>query len=424
MELRCATVLTLLLLLALPEQITLKTPTEAFTASHDLALVDGKLWWRKHGEAWALLPPEGLPAPKGKPRAFHRVERVVSISADGDNLIAIGPDATVYYAKLSTLDWVDVWGPTGIEKPLSVTGLDSIAMSHRMIAYEDLDGNPHPVDQGVTTLYALRDGGKTLAFADPWLPGQFERTICLPQRGQFIAASLAASASMVFVMDASGRMFTRLIDFDIHGDNPALPYTYAREKRHGPKASIRTLPGPDWFAQPPIPGKHTTRITILQTGETNADRELRVEGDGDGGVWTKRVDEPTWKRVPGATSPLAPMVEGAPPVSPPRDEVLKAKNPWPGSTISLEDWNPGCEPASLRIEAGAEVLNLPLPFRDGLIPNGKYVGALLLPEGKTTYLKKLRGAAMGRSHLDVKLEVTKDEVRLLRPPFIDLRFAR
>ena len=189
-----------------------------------------------------------------------------------------------------------------------------------------------------------------------------------------------------------------------------------------PEASIRTLPGPAWFAQPPIPGKHTTLITILQTGETNSDRELRVEGEG--GVWSKRVDEPTWKLVPGAATPSGPLVEGAPPVSPPRDEVLKAKNPWPGSTLSLEDWNPGCEPASLRIEAGAEVLNLPLYFRDGLIPNGKYVGALLLPEGKTPYLKKLRGTAMGRSYLDVKLEVTKDEVRLLRPPFIDLSFAR
>lgn len=429
-------VLLMLLLLALPERVTLKTPTETFTATHEVALRDGLLWWRRHGNAWSLLPPDGLPAPRGRlealkeltaelpalPRPFRRPERIEAISADGNNLIAIGPGGAVYYAKLSTLEWTDQWGPTGLQAPLSVKGLDAFAMSHRKIAYEDLDGNPHPVSAGVTTFYGLRGGGRTLAYADPWLPPNFERTLCLPERGRFIASALSASASTVFVMDASGRSFTRLVDFDIHGDNPALPYSYAREKRRGPKSAIRTLPAPDWLAQPAIPGQHTTRITIAQTGPTNVDRELRVEGEG--GLWTKRLDAAEWKFVKEERETSAPWVSGAPPMSPPRDVVLLASNPWPGTRISLEDWNPDCEPARLHVESAGEVLSLALPFHDGLELGGRYEGAILLPAGKTPWLSKLRVLALGRAHLDVKIEVTKEEVHLLKLPLIDLRFPR
>ena len=413
----------MMLLLALPERVVVKTPTDSFTATHEVALRDGHLWWRKLGDPWTLLPPDGLPAPRSKHlKAFRKPERVESLSADGDNLIAIGPDGTVYYAKLSTLDWVDQWGPTGFQKTLSVKGLDAVAMSHRMIAFSDIDGNVHPVSAGVTTLYGLRDGGRTLAFADPWLPAHFGRTLCLPERGRFIASALSASASTVFVMDASGRSFTRLVDFDIHGDNPALLYSYAREKRDGWKLDVRTLPEAGWVEQPRIPGKHTTRITIFQTGPTNADRELRVEGDG--GVWTKRLEDAEWKFEAGALTPSAPWAEGEVPLGPAKDVALGALNPWPGTRITLEDWNPGCDPAVLHLEAGAEVLNLELPFHNGLELGRHYKGALLLPRGETPWLKKLRLIAGGADHLDVLVEVRKKEVRLVRLPILDLRFAR
>lgn len=426
--------LTLLLLLALPEQITLKTPTQTFTSTHEIALNEGRLWWRRPGARWTLLPPDGLPAPSGRlealkelapslPSAFHRPEQIDAISADGDNLIAIGPDGTVYYAKLTTLDWVDDWGPTRMKGTLSVKGLDAFAMSHRKIPYEDLDGNPHPVSAGVTTLYGLRDGGRTLSYADPWLPPKFERVICLPERGRFVPSALSASASTVFVMDSSGRSYTRLIDFDIHGDNPALPYSYAREKRSGPKSAVRTLPGPGWVLQPTIPGKHTTRITIAQTGPTNADRELRVEGEA--GVWTKPIDAQEWKFVtPFVNVTRGDWVKGPPIESPVRDVVLAARNPWPGTRVSLEDWNPECDPAQLRIEAGAEVLTMPLEFHDGFELGGKYQGALILPAGKTPWLKKLRLLALGRDALEVEIEVTDTDVHLWHLPGLDLRFAR
>lgn len=141
-------------------------------------------------------------------------------------------------------------------------------------------------------------------------------------------------------------------------------------------------------------------------------------------MWTRRLDDGAWKLVPGNRDTTLPWVKGSPALSPPRDVVLGATNPWPGTRISLEDWNPDCEPARLRIEAGAEVLSLALPFHDGLERGGRYEGALLLPPGQTPWLKKLRVLALGRAHLEVELEVTKEEVHLLHLPLIDLRFTR
>jgi hypothetical protein len=315
-----------------------------------------------------------------------------------------------------------------MEKPLSVKDLDAIAMSHRMIAYEDIDGNPHPVSAGVTTFFALRNGGKTLAYADPWLPANFDRTLWLPERDRFVASALSASASTVFVMDAVGRSFTRLVDFDIQGDNPVLPYSYKRERRTGKKSTTRSLPGPDWVAQPMIPGKHTTHLTILQTGPTNADRELRVEGEG--GYWKKSVDAKSWEFVTAKLpTPTLPWVTpGTPPQSPSQDVELIANEPWPGTRITLRNFNPHCAPAVLHVENGSEVLDLELPFRFSIFfgtdDERTLKGALLLPKGKSPWLSKLRLMAMGTDHLEVELHVSKREVRVTHLPAFDLTFAR
>ncbi|MFZ5441126.1 MAG: hypothetical protein ACOZQL_14045 [Myxococcota bacterium] len=413
-----------LVLLALPDHVPLKTPTESFTAAYELAVREGRLWWRKPGEAWVRVPPDGLPVSSEK--SFHAPERVVALTADGDNLVALGPAGEVFYAKLSTLRWVDQWGPTGLQTRLSAQGTDALAMSHRLIPYEDLDGNPHPISAGVTTLFALRDGGRTLAYADPWLPANFERTFCLPARDSFIAASLSASASTVFVMDESGRSFTRLVDFDIHGDNPVLPYSYSRERRAGARSVVRTLPGPEWVEQPRIPGRHTTRLTILQTGATNADRELRVEGEG--GVWKKRLDDAEWRfDVDARVQPQGGFVTPGlpPPSSGEHDVVLTAKNPWRGTRVTLEQWNPRCPPARLHVVGPAEDLQLELPFHFGLAfgtdDARRLKGALLLPEGDSPTLARLRRRALGKRFVDVELVVTRREVTLLP---LGLRFPR
>lgn len=423
----------LLVLAALPERVDLKSETATFTASHDVALDEGKLWWRPRGTTeWRLLPPDGLPAPKGRlealkeltadlpmaPATFKRPSRIVRLSADGDNLLAVSDEGLGYYTKLSTLEWTDVWGPAGLKAPLRIDGtISGFAMSHRKIPYEDLDGNPHPVTAGVTTVYALLESGRRLSYADPWLPAGWTRTMCLPERNTFVAASISASASTMFVIDAAGRMYTRLADFDTVGDDPALPYSYTRERRSGALATVRTLPGEDWRPQPAIAGKHSTRITILQTGTTNADRELRVEGEG--GSWKKPVLAPKWSFEKTGAALTGPALLASPPTQPSRASTWKTDASYAGASIRLEDFDPDCSPATLVFEKDKEVLRLPLHFHGGLEfekTERDLSGAVLLPRSRQRLAIALKLLATGQSELHVELDVRRDEVVIKSRP--------
>lgn len=67
---------------------------------------------------------------------------------------------------------------------------------------------------------------------------------------------------------------------------------------------------------------------------------------------------------------------------------------------------------------------MPLEFHDGFELGGKYQGALILPPENGPWLKKLRLLALGRSALEIELEVTKEEMHLRHLPMRDLRFPR
>lgn len=412
-------------LAVLPTQVDLKTPEVTFTASVDLALHEGKLWWRARGTtSWALFAPDGLPHPTSrKERQVEPPARLTGLSADGDNVVVWGADGRVFYAKLSTREWTGLWGPPTARGPLSVDGLDAVAMSHRKVPYEDVDGNPHPVTAGVTTFYALADGGRQLRFADPWLPPRFEHTICLPEHGHFVAAGLSASASTLFVMDASGRAFTRLYDFDTSGDDPALPYSWAREHRTGARSVIRSLPPEDWRPQPRIDGWQTTRITITQTGPRNADRELRVEGRQ--GYWHKALEATEWTFVETGTAAEGTAVQPgvvAPPSSEPVDLVGRG---WPKLEVRLRDFDPNCAPARLVFSAKGEQLEARLDFHGGLDPRRtKLVGAVRWPAGQSPLLDELRTLSKGQEFLEVRLELTSDEILLTPRPGLVVHFPR
>ena len=73
-------------------------------------------------------------------------------------------------------------------------------------------------------------------------------------------------------------------------------------------------------------------------------------------------------------------------------------------------------------------LSLELPFHYGLSQgddDGRSLdGALLLQKSsKSIWLKTLRVAAAGADFLDVKIDVTRDEVRITHLPVLDLRFS-
>ncbi len=363
----------LLLVLALssaaaPSQVHLKTPTASFTHEHQVRLEDGRLQWRTGISGWETLPPDGLPHGD-----FATPARLTALSADGDNLVALDEEGAVFYMKFHDLHWVNVWGPTGLTGVLRVPrDFRAFAISHRgplVGGYQDIDGNDFPISAGVTTLYGLSADGRRLHYADPWIPPNFERELCPPLRGRFTAVGMSASASTVFLIDAAGRMFTRLADFDTVGNNPALRYTYER----GRHKAQRTLPPEDWRAQPAPPGRVTSLITVLQTGAGNAARELRVEGqDGAGatGYWTKLLPEPTWRFVPTGAPLSRPLLDPASPPQegpePGRDYAGQVVTPRAalGVAVRAVRFQPVCSPVTLVFSLGGERLELELHTRD------------------------------------------------------------
>lgn len=402
---------------ALPERVFLKTPTRSFTATHQLALEDGRLWWKAEGERdWRLIPPDGLPIGRGRLEAlkelvdlpgvaepFVRPRRLTSLSADGENVIVVSDEGHVFYAKLPGLEWMPTWGPIGFKRPLKIDFVHrALAISHRKQAYQDLDGNPHPVTAGVTTFYALSGDGRTLSYADPWLPPKFDHRICLPHKNLFAAVSLSASASTIFVMDAAGNSFTRLADFDTLGLNPGLPYSWEREKRSGVKSVIRTLPAEDWREQPAIPGEATTRITVLQTGEGNAARELRVEGTA--GYWTKKVFDPAWAFVKTGEKALGEPLDSRAqtPVSP--QSSVTWKGTFNDVSTELTDFDVECPPAKVTLRRGKTALTMTLHF----VGEGRHLKGALILDGPLTAAS--RAVLGGKRWSAVDLEVDDDAV--------------
>jgi hypothetical protein len=104
-------------------------------------------------------------------------------------------------------------------------------------------------------------------------------------------------------------MYTRIADFDIIGcDSMFFKYTYVPYKSDLPGSNYFSnltewgLPPEDWKLQPHIPltGKAaiTRHITILQNGQGNGARELRVAGlneQGETGYWKKAIFADFWE---------------------------------------------------------------------------------------------------------------------------------
>jgi hypothetical protein len=413
--------LTLALLASAPDPIDdvlLKSRTTTFTASHLLTLYQGRIYWKQRGpgHAWELFPPAGVPI--GEKASWPPPTTVDEISADGDNLIAVGNDGRIYYSKLDNPAWTNVWGPTLRRGPLLIDlgGRESIAISHRKIPFEDIDGNPHDVIVGVTTLYILSHGGRTLEYTDPWLPPEKRHPLCLPNHGAFRAATLSASASTVMVMDAQGHVFTRLVDFDILGLDPVIRYGWDRKRRTSAlDDGTYSLPPSPWKEQPPIPGVLTPiDATILQTGRGNSDRELRV--DTLDGYWKKAIDAPEWEHV--VLPVTGRSIERPPPPEalPPRTKVLHGT--LDGAPVTLDTFAPDCPPATLTIGDA----RLPLHFIEDFEPGHTVLTGALFDDGHHLPLFH------GRELIEVRLELDRAKVRLVeqyrpRPLALELELA-
>jgi hypothetical protein len=309
-----------------PEAVYIKTRTQTFNSYHYYLLRNGLIWYKsidpsKKPHDWTLFERTGLPHNRWMP-GFVRTKAVVEISADADELTALSEEGGFYrfcfdknIAHNSNV-WLDRYGwpeenmlyhdERTIKNRAWATGKRN---SH-VLYYEDPFGNQHHNGtMEIVTIYALLEDGQEICYGDTGLPGDFSRNFIGPEGGAFKAVALSASASTMFLINEAGEMYTRLADFDVTGCDPMFfKYTYIPYKSRLPGTDYFSnltewaLPPEDWRAQPRIPlaGKAaiTRHITILQNGQGNAARELRVAGlneQGETGYWFKGIFADAWE---------------------------------------------------------------------------------------------------------------------------------
>ncbi|MDR1216334.1 MAG: hypothetical protein LBK25_06605 [Treponema sp.] len=314
-----------------PDAVYIKTRTQTFNAYHYYILRDGLIWYKSIDEGqepleWTLFTKTGLPHNSRK-AGFNKPKSIVEISADADELVALSDEGGFYrYCFDKTIAhksnvWFDRQGwPTEEQLFLDQRAAGNLSWSlgkrnAHVLYYEDPFGNQHHNGtMEIATTYVLLEDGQEICYADTGLPGDFSRNYIGPERGAFKAVSLSASASTMFVINSAGEMYTRLADFDTIGCDPLwFKYTYVPYESDLSGADYFSnlnewaLPAEEWRSQPRVPllGKAalTRHVTILQNGQGNNARELRVAGlneSGETGYWTKAIFDDTWsfKQVP------------------------------------------------------------------------------------------------------------------------------
>jgi hypothetical protein len=317
----------------LPVNVYLKNNQQGISYEYYYALKGGKIWIKPNesttgskGE-WKLFDSTGVPFGKDVP-SFRHDDKIVEFSTDGTMIAAVS-NRNRFYLWEPTLQENTIWTeeigapfsdslyvPKNKSWSFSFSVLRApwkrLTPMHDIVTYwEDIDGNK--TQFGLTaTIYVVDPDGQKIYFTDTGLPAAFNRAFTSPERGAFIIENMSSSASTIFVINERGKMYTRMIDAEIEGGGPALLFTYKREKRTKNDEivplmnAVRSLPLPDWREQEPIEDVRddqmkkaviTKNITILQTGEGNAARELRVQGRnraGRYGYYYKKIFDPTW----------------------------------------------------------------------------------------------------------------------------------
>ncbi len=306
---------------ALPDNIYIKTLSRGFSFEYLYALKDGKIWTRPNtantgvaGE-WTLFDGKGIPYGKYS-KSFGVNDYIAGFSTEGTMIAALSNKGRFYFWQPTIKEktvWMDITGAPvegGLFLPKNRAWCFSMSLmrapwkrltpmhDNDIVTYwEDIDGNR--TEFGFTaTIYVVDPDGQRIRYTDTGLPTSWHKAFTSPERGTFIIEQISAAASTVCVINSTGKMYTRMIDYEMEGGCPALKFVYEREKRtKGDEVAplmkaIRTLPLPDWRQQPPIGhvlgdktgiACATRNITVVLTGKGNAARELRVQGRNSGG---------------------------------------------------------------------------------------------------------------------------------------------
>jgi hypothetical protein len=394
----------------LPERIFIKTHDHGFSWENDYALKDGKLWVKPNplgagtkGD-WALFDGTGVPGGKKAP-SFRSDSKLVAFATEGLMVVAVSEQGRFYFWQPTLFEptvWHDTAGqplPGALLLPpnrdwtfsmsVAVAPKKRLTPMHDVDAYwEDISGNK--IEFGFTaTVYVLDPDGQRIRFWDTGLPPAFYKAFATPERGRFVAERIAASGSTVFVIDKSGKMFTRMFDYEMFGACPGLRFTFDNKRRTKTADEVlplfeaeRTLPLPGWREQPSIPleakAQATTAISIHLTGKGNAARELRVQGrDGSGryGYFFKPIFAERWSFAPtdeefdaaiALANPPSPRVLGRP-LEKTYAGQLK-QDGAPPLPVELRDFYYYETPSTLRVTAAGKTLDLALHTFDAWGP--------------------------------------------------------
>ena len=299
----------------LPKHVYFRDNNGGFNREFEVCLYEGNLYIRHRNvsEDWREAPvPKAL---KGQIKA---------ISVDADEIMALDENNWIYtmvglFDDTDQWTWSRNWGEvfdigTGYQVVNGATGqwsLSNIDPDYDL-TYTDIDGRLHDVGGAGCTQIFMKDpeDPTKIYFLDPWLPADESREIGTPYHSRFKVRSFSSSASMTFVINQYGDMFTRLFDYDLSGsDEVFFEYSWfsqanvkdAEENSWSERmvsAKIR-LPSPSWEAQPKIDGTITDRISVESVAQGSENRRLKVEGKQNGhtGYFTKLVNDKTWKFV-------------------------------------------------------------------------------------------------------------------------------
>jgi hypothetical protein len=316
----------------LPQNVYFRNSQQGMSYENYYALKDGKIWIKPNESAtgikgeWKLFEGTGIPFGNDVP-SFKKNDRITEFATDGTMIVAVSGRRRFYLWQPTLKEnttWSEeigapfedgLWLPENKVWSFGFSALRApwkrLTPMHDIVSYwEDIDGNK--TQFGLTaTIYVAAPDGQKIFFTDTGLPATFNRAFTSPDRGAFVIENMSAAASTIFVINETGRMYTRMMDAEIEGGGPALKFTYKRGKRTDKVVpimdAIRSMPLPDWRRQEPVAqvaGDKTGRavitknITIIQTGEGNAARELRVQGrnsNGHYGYYCKKIFDQDWK---------------------------------------------------------------------------------------------------------------------------------
>ncbi|MFA6856108.1 MAG: hypothetical protein WCR31_02765 [Treponema sp.] len=311
----------------LPEHIYIATLTQTFAHGYEFCISRGKIMMKKkNSSSWELFQKTGLPfsTKVQLPNTgwFLPPESITEIAADDDTLTAFDNFGRMYVCPLAKnhfdkkfawscgFGWPDKKQLVQNKLVENKRGWATGTRRGNIEWYTDRFGNEHHWGtMGVTTVYFLTKNGQEIRFTDSGLPADLSKTILGPERGSFIAENISASGSTLFLIDKSGTMYTRLIDYDTMGCDPMFfKYTYIAEKQPYKGSDYRSnftrwgLPNEDWYRQPDIPLQEkallTKYICIFQDGKGNNARILRVAGlssDGSTGYYWKNIADKKWQ---------------------------------------------------------------------------------------------------------------------------------